>query len=252
MDTKDVLIFCQMAFKYTDYTAFYERRISPTEIGRRLGFPERTVRLRIKKMQKEGFIKYYHAIPNFNIFSLKLAMYGFEARDIQSKHEIIEKLRTRNGIVEIIDFLGPILAPTLASDSLEALEKQVMEIKENFGLKSALKLSESATPPAEIEPSKLDWMIISELRYDALASPSDIARSISSTKRMVEYRIRKLLDSRAFFVKAMIDPKSQRGIVFYTLTLSTDPLMKQKITADLRGLHGEKLWTMYVPPTLSS
>jgi DNA-binding Lrp family transcriptional regulator len=247
MDAKDVRIFCQMAFKYADYNAFSERRISPTEISRQLGQPERTVRLRIKRMEEEGFIKFYQAIPNFNLFNLNLSMHGFEAGDIDSKHNILERFRNVPRVVEMIDFLGPIFAATLAGETGPQSEQYATKLQKEFGFKSTVKLSDSRTPPPSIVPSKLDWQILSALRYDALRSSAEIAKSIPISKRMVEYRISKMLDAKAFFVKAMIDVRKQRGIVFYVLTLLTDPAEKSTVLEGLKLLHGENLWTLFVP-----
>ncbi len=56
MDTTDVLIFCEMSFKYFDYPGV-NRRPSAKKIGNKLGVDERTVRLRTRKMEREGFIQ---------------------------------------------------------------------------------------------------------------------------------------------------------------------------------------------------
>ncbi|MGH9976798.1 MAG: winged helix-turn-helix transcriptional regulator, partial [Nitrososphaeraceae archaeon] len=64
MDAKDVRIFCEIAFKGLDYDSFTDRRVSPLAIGRKLGFDEKTVRVRVKKMEDDGFIKYYQAMPS--------------------------------------------------------------------------------------------------------------------------------------------------------------------------------------------
>ena len=71
MDAKDVRIFCEIAFKGLDYDSFTDRRVSPLAIGRKLGLDEKTVRVRVKKMEDDGFIKYYQAMPSLALFQLK-------------------------------------------------------------------------------------------------------------------------------------------------------------------------------------
>ena len=108
MDTLDVRIFCEMAFKYLDYNRFSERHVSPTKIGQKLGVDEKTVRLRVRKMEGDGFIKYYQAMPNLTLFGLnEICSFMFEAPSIPSKHTAIQHLRKAPLAVEIDDFLGP-------------------------------------------------------------------------------------------------------------------------------------------------
>jgi hypothetical protein len=64
---------------------------------------------------------------------------------------------------------------------------------------------------------------------------------------MAEYRITKLLESRVFFIKAMIDAKKQRGIIFYIITLYVDPARQSVLSDNLRKTFGEKLWLTLTP-----
>src|SRR5215472_13808527 len=91
MDAKDVRIFCEIAFKNPSVNELGGRDISPSGIGRNLGLDEKTVRVRIKKMEEDGFIKSYQAIPSFALFGLKtIASYRFEALNVLTKHHVIE------------------------------------------------------------------------------------------------------------------------------------------------------------------
>jgi len=92
-----------------------------------------------------------------------------------------------------------------------------------------------------IQPNKLDWKIIRELRYNALRMTKDIADSLFVTYRMAEYRISKLLDSRVFFVVALINPQNQEGVIFYGLGLTVEPEEQTALVAQLRNAHGQNL-----------
>ncbi len=106
MDAKDVKIFCEIAFTGLDYGSFTDRRVSPLAIGRKLGLDEKTVRVRVKKMEDDGFIKYYQAIPNLSLFQLRIMnTYRFEALNIATKHRVIEHVKELPFIVETIDYL---------------------------------------------------------------------------------------------------------------------------------------------------
>ncbi len=242
MDANDVLIFCEMAFKYADFNAPIERHISPSEIGKKLGLDEKTVRLRVKKMEEEGFVKYYQMIPNLALFNLQSTMYGFQASDISAKHQAVELLQATPGVVEIIDTVGEGFSATLAAPSREEVQRFAEETINKRGLTRGFKIVDLPVIDPMISPGKLDWQIIQACRYDALCSAADIAEKLSITPRMVEYRINKLLESRSCFIKAMIDVQSQKGIIFYAMSLVVDETM-ESLPRALKELHGDKLWS---------
>ncbi|HEY6237663.1 MAG TPA: winged helix-turn-helix transcriptional regulator, partial [Thermoplasmata archaeon] len=59
MDDQDVRIFCEMAFREGSYNTLGDRQPSLSGIGRRLGLDEKTIRSRVRRMEKDGFIRYY-------------------------------------------------------------------------------------------------------------------------------------------------------------------------------------------------
>ncbi len=248
MDAKDVRIFCEMGFKFPDYNRFSERHVSPSEIGNKLGLDEKTVRVRVKKMEEEGFIKYYEAIPNLALFGTKsVEQYAFEAPDIPSKEEALGYFRTADRIVDITDFLGPLFGASLAGASHDQIQVLTNEIVEKLKLKRGFKMFER-TPiePASI-PQKLDWQIMLRLRYDALCPAKDIAEEISITDRMVEYRISKLLESRAFYIRAIINQQRQEGVIFYGLNLFVDPEKQDVLVKEFKETYQERFWSLWTP-----
>ena len=78
-------------------------------------------------------------------------------------------------------------------------------------------LHEAALRDCLYRMDRTDWRIIKEMRYSARRSTTDLARALSITTRMAEYRIGKLLESGAMLVHASIDPRKQTGLVFYEL-----------------------------------
>jgi DNA-binding Lrp family transcriptional regulator len=232
-----------MVFKYSDYDEFDERRISPTEIGRRLGLDEKTVRLRIKKMEDGGFIKYYQALPNLALLDIKtMGFCVFEAVDIPSKREAMEYFRSAPWVVDIIDLLGPSFAAWVAASSPDQTQQMLNELTEKLGLKGASKFVDRSVKAPSQFPDRLDWQIIQRLRYDALCPTGSVAEALSITYRMVEYRIRKMLEAKGLYIRAMINPQKQEGMIFYTLSLSVNQPDQPHILIRLKEMFGEKCW----------
>jgi len=250
MDANDVRIFCEMAFKGIEYETFTDRRVSPLSIARKLGLDEKTVRVRVSKMELEGFIKYYQAIPSLALLDLAIIYsYRFETVNIATKHRVIEDIRKIPFIVEAIDYLGQHISVTIAGTSPEVVEDSVANLANKFEL-SRMLLAKRVPKQCTFRADKLDWQIIQKLRYDALASTKALSESLSLTQRMVDYRIGKLLDSGALMVRAVIDPQKQKGLIFYELEMAIIESKQFEVVKKLSDIHGEKLWSVRTSATM--
>ena len=244
MDAKDVRIFCEIAFKGPSVKELGSRDISPSEIGRELGLDEKTVRVRIKKMEEDGFIKKYQAIPSFALLGLKTtASYRFEALNVVTKHNLIEHVKRVPHVIDALDYIGPHVAIKFVGTSSNDIESVADSLASRFEL-SKLRLGGDVVLSTDMLPDKLDWQIIRKLRHNARCPAKDVAKALAITPRMAEYRIRKLLSSGALLVRAMIDPRKQQGLIFYELEVSATEPHQTSVSRHLEKQHGEKLWSI--------
>jgi DNA-binding Lrp family transcriptional regulator len=243
----DVRIFCEMAFGTTSFSAIQDRHVSPSEIGRKVGLDEKTVRVRVKKMEDDGFIKYYQVMPNLNLFGLgRVGFYRLEALNLQTKYNLVERTHEIPFVVETIDYLGPAVSVAIAGSTPQEIQGVAERLASEFEL-SRRELHQRQTMECALRPDNLDWQIIKELRYSARRSSTDLAKTLAITPRMAEYRIGRLLDSGAMLVRAAIDPRKQTGLAFYELELSVDEQHQASVAGELSARFGERLWS-----TLSS
>ena len=247
MDAKDVRIFCEIAFRDLSYNASTQRHVSPTEIGRKLMLDEKTVRARIKKMEDEGFIKYYQAMPSLALFGLgSISLFRFEAFNLVTKQKVIQSVRKIPKVVEVVDYIGPTVSVDISGATADEVKSSADLIAGRFELtKLSLGLRTVRDPGLHID--RLDWQLIQTLRYDARMTAADIADSLGITPRMAEYRIKKLLDSGALLIRAVVDTQKQAGLIFYEMELSVDDARRGKVINGLREEHGEKLWSVNSP-----
>jgi DNA-binding Lrp family transcriptional regulator len=244
LDSKDVRIFCEIAFKGLDYDSFTDRRVSPLAIGRKLGIDEKTVRVRVKKMEDDGFIKYYQAMPSLALFQLKnMSTYRFEALNIATKHRVIEYVQELPFIVEANDYLGQVVSVSITGTSSEVIDKVASRLAYRFELNRWLLGGHIIREPISAV-DRLDWQIIQELRYDALSGAKELSESLSLTPRMVEYRIKKLLSSDMLLVRAIINSQKQQGLIFYELEMSVDETKRYEVIKRLSEIYTEKLWSV--------
>jgi len=244
LDAKDVRIFCEIAFKGLDYDSFTDRRVSPLAIGRKLGLDEKTVRVRVKKMEDDGFIKYYQAMPSLALFQLKNTnTYRFEALNIATKHRVIEYIQELPFIVEAIDYLGQVVSVSISGTSSEEIDQVASGLASRFELYKWILGSRIIREPVSVA-DRLDWQIIQELRYDALSGVKELSESLSITPRMIEYRIKKLLGSDMLLVRAIISSQKQQGLIFYELEMSVDETKQYEVIKRLSEIYAEKLWSV--------
>ncbi|HYG00371.1 MAG TPA: hypothetical protein VD815_09775 [Candidatus Saccharimonadales bacterium] len=244
MDATDVRIFCEIAFKSLDYDSFTDRRVSPLTIGRKLRLDEKTVRLRVKKMEDVGFIKYYQVIPNLSLFELRnMDTYRYQALNIATKHRVIEHVQKQPFIVEAIDYIGQIISVSITGSSSVEIDRAASELAHRFELHKRF-LGTSMIKKRANMVDRLDWQIIQKLRYDALLGAKGLSESLSITPRMVEYRIKKLLSSDTLLIRAVIDSQKQQGLIFYELEISVDVRKQYEVIKRLTEIYAEKLWSI--------
>jgi len=242
-----VRIFCELAFREMGAPTSTKKAPSPAGIARKLGLDEKTVRLRVKKMEEAGFIKYYQLTPELALFGLKsLALYRFEAMNVPTKDEVVQHLRGQPGVLQAFDHLGPTVSVSFAGPSPATVRQLAGEIAGRFELKM-IGLGEIVIGEPKRKLDRIDWKIVQRLRYDARSSHKEVAKALSITPRMAEYRTEKLLASGAVLVRAVINPKRQEGLVFYELGVTVEPAKRGSVINEARKLYGEKLWSVQEP-----
>ena len=247
MDSSDVRIFCEMAFGDSSYKEFGGRHLSAAEMGKRLGMDEKTVRVRVNRMEDSGFVKYYQAMPNLALFGMRVvSLFRFEALNLSTKHAVISRLHEVPRLVESSDYLGPFLSGRIAGATAEEAKREADGLAALYELGTELLWSGPVREPSS-RLDKLDWQIIRGLRYDARSSDKDLAETLSVTQRMVGYRISKLLESGSIHMRAVIDPQRQAGLVFYELQLEVDAGRREAVSRWLKQAHGDRLWNLSSP-----
>lgn len=232
-----------MAFGTTSFSVIQDRRVSPTDIGRKVGLDEKTVRMRVKKMEDDGFIKYYQVMPNLNLFGLgSVGYYRLEAINLMTKYNVIKMTHETPFVVETMDYLGQSFTVAIAGPTVRETQRVVDKLAAEFELhRREFHQTHLAEPSLRLD--NLDWQLIRELRYSARRSASDLARALAITPRMAGYRLTRLLDSGAMLVRAAIDPRKQTGLVFYELEISADAQHQASVAREFEDVFRERLWS---------
>jgi DNA-binding Lrp family transcriptional regulator len=247
VDVKDVRIFCEIAFRDLSYNATTQRHVSPTEIGRKLGLDEKTVRGRITKMEDDGFIKYYQALPSLSLFGFGfITLYRFGALNLATKKKLMSAVHEVPKVAEAVDYIGPTVSIDIAGEAPEEIQAAADKIAGRFEL-SQTNLGTRTIMNPGLRMDRLDWQLIQKLRYDARMTTVDLSKDLGVTPRMAEYRLDKMLDSGALLIRAVIDTQKQAGLIFYEMELSIDEEKRGAVIEGLKKLYGEKVYSVSSP-----
>src|ERR1700680_1847655 len=135
MDAKDVRIFCEMAFGTTSFSTVRDRQVSSSAIGKAVGLDEKTVRVRIKKMEEDGFIKHYQVVPSLSLLGLNsMGSYRFEALNLATKRRVVEYTHEIPRILETLDYLGQAVSISFAGSSQAEVQRWGEDVASRFEL----------------------------------------------------------------------------------------------------------------------
>ena len=200
-------------------------------------------------METEGFIQYYQAIPNPGLFGKPLlCSYGFKAPNVLAKQNALRFFKDADAIIDIAEFLGEMCGPTIVASSEQEAEMVVQRIGEQVGFPGIKLMPPRPFPPAKAAPDKVDWGIMRALRYDALRRTEDIARELEITYRMVDYRISRLLDSQSLFIRAILNSKDSKGVLFYSLMLELEDSTEERLKQSVLDSYAGRTWWSITPP----
>ena len=107
MDQLDFKIFRTLGLRPSGNESGDFNRLNPWVIAKKLGVDGNTVKLRLAKMKKTGFIKYFQIYPNYRLLGIGGgSAYLFELDDPERKNAIINQCALVDGVTEVTSFVG--------------------------------------------------------------------------------------------------------------------------------------------------
>lgn len=249
MDLLDIRIFCEMGFKYHPPGGMADRRPSIKGIARALEIDARTVRSRMNRLEAEGFIKYYQAVPNYRLLGHSCATFVIYFTDMAAKKEAVRKVQLLDEIVRVDEnFYSMVFSVLYRTD--RDLEKKLAIVKELAGGQQPLKLYDLALPDPKLAMSQTDWRIIKSLRYDALKPSKKIAGELGLTAATVNSRLGRLIRSRALYVVPIFSAQQVSKLILYALVFFIDGSKRRdKVVQDIHAAFGDRSYNRIVNPS---
>lgn len=183
---------------------YWNIRESYSNIARRNGASEDTIRRRVKRAEERGLIQGWRTVVHPNTIDCVDVFLDFQVSKSEKKQEIIKLLELGDSTVLITDFEGSGLFLLIYSKLGDSLSRNVQFIETLCGA-PPLTVLNSLFPVCGLRPLRTDWKIIRSIRDEPRKSISQIAREVGVTTRTVNRRLNLLTKERAFFLMGLPD-----------------------------------------------
>jgi DNA-binding Lrp family transcriptional regulator len=208
-------------------------RESYSNISKRLGVDEETVRMRINRAKEHGFLPAWLMMINPLLINCREAHLDLEVREEERKEDAISKIRKLEGLYYIDDFRGKEIMVGIYYEGNESLAKKAEQIESICG-STKYALWNSPFPKPDVQMSHLDWRIINTMKNDARMDLEDVARTLDVSARTVQRRLTVMKDGRAVYLSRPPNVNVVGGLMCNFLIFCPDPSTKR--AADLEIL----------------
>jgi DNA-binding Lrp family transcriptional regulator len=223
VDDLDFKIFKSVEFRPFGPAAGDLSRLNPWVIAKKVGADGNTVKLRLGKMKKSGFIRYFQIYPNFRLLGMQGAAYLFQARDVLEKNEVIGRCSLVDGVTEIHNFIGPSFCIDFTFSDSHDETRRLELFRHLTHCESPERFYERVMPPVEIELSTVDWRIIKSLRYNAFKPLSTVAKDLGLSAKTVRRRFDRMAQNNAIIIVPLVNPADIPDTITHVILLYPDP-----------------------------
>jgi DNA-binding Lrp family transcriptional regulator len=229
MDQLDFKIFKSLSFRPFGPTAGDLSRLNPWVIAKKVGADGNTVKLRLKKMKKGGFIKYFQIYPNYRLLGTNGGAYLFQAHDVLEKYEMIDKCSLVDGVVEIHNFIGSNFCVDFTYQDSNDEKRRLELLRRLIRCESPEKFYDRFMPQVEVSLSNADWRIIKALRYDAFKPLSKVAEELGLTAKTVRRRFERMVQNNAIIIVPIVNPAEIPDTITYVMLLYPSPSKREEV-----------------------
>ena len=222
MDELDFRIFKSLEFRPYGEAAGDLSRLNPWVIARKVGADGNTVKDRLNKMKKAGFIRYFQIYPNFRLLDLHGAAYMFDLHDVLEKSAVIEKCALVDGVTEIHNNIGPQnCIDKTYGDATDARRRHEL-FRELTRCGTPERFYERTMPPVTVDLTPLDWRIVRALRYQAFRPLAAVAQELRVSVKTVRRRFKRMVEGQAVLIAPLVNPADIPNTITHVILLYPD------------------------------
>jgi DNA-binding Lrp family transcriptional regulator len=229
MDQLDFKIFKSMGYRPYGPNAGDLSRLNPWVIAKKVGADGKTVKTRLNKMIRSGFIKYFQIYPNYRLLGINDSAYAFRLDDVLDKNDIIDRCSLVDGVTEIHNFIGTILCIDFTYQDSRDESRRLDLFRNLTRCDTPVKFYDRYMPEVDVNLNHIDWQIIKALRYDAFKPLSKIARELGLTAKTVRKRFERMAQNNAVIIVPIINPSEIPDTITHTILLYPSPSEREEV-----------------------
>ncbi len=216
-------------------------RESYSNIARRLGVDEETVRKRLKRAEDLGPLPSWRMMVNPRLIDCEAASLDLDVEEEEKKDEAIAEIRRVDGVIKILDSRGRGLQVTFYYQNGDALRTKTELIRSICGSKE-LTFWKLGFPRSGIRMTKTDWKIVEAMQGDARKNLEEVSDSIGVSVRTIGRRLTLMKDGRAVYLQGAPNFRTVVGVSCVFLVFCRDEEKKRAVDRlILTELHRNEL-----------
>jgi DNA-binding Lrp family transcriptional regulator len=239
LDQLDFKIFKSLGVRPFGPTSGDLSRLNPWVIGKKVGADGNTVKLRLNKMRKGGFIKYFQIYPNYRLLGINGSAFIFQLGDVLQKREVIEKVSLVDGVIEVHNFIGPNICIDFTYQDSGDETRRLELLRKLTGCESPERFYERFMPRVEVILSNTDWRIIKALRYDAFKPLSKVAEELGLTAKTVRNRFERMAQNNAIMIVPLVNPAEIADTITYVMLLYPSQSKREEVMKRAMEIFGD-------------
>lgn len=189
-------------------------------VAREAKASEKTVRDRVRKLERSGVLVEFEAYPNLRHLGLTWSTFHYVVSTRQ-KARALAAIEDVEGVVGIQDHVGEDLYVDLYYASEEEMRLRMRLLKTLLG-EGALDRIDHEMPAVRRALTPLDRRIIIALRGRARRTTAGVARELGISKRTAERRIAEMTSARDLYVVPRIDWSRAPHLLPYALLVEAE------------------------------
>ena len=206
-----------------------------------MGVDEGTVRRRVSRWEKSGFLRGWVIFLNPELIGLALAQLWFDTFSNSGKEDVIKKLRLIDGVVVITNHIGNSMYVAMLYDN-EGTFRRRLELIQRLANPEDLYYSTVRLPACTVQLSDTDLRILRLIQRKPRLPYAEISTRLGISTRTAKRRLSSLVKGRAVFVLPSMDPKQLDGATVADLLVRySDPKLKGAVDEEISRRFEERL-----------
>jgi DNA-binding Lrp family transcriptional regulator len=199
-----------------------------SDVAKKLGVDEETVRLRVSKAKHAGSILGWQLAINPHVLGREATSVMLEVNDSSLKQSMISQIKLIDEVVLIMDFYEKPLRVVFYHENDQDRGRRLELIKAICGDKDPI-FWQLRFPSNNVKLKRTDWQILKVARRDLLLSNSEIANEIKVSARTVKRRLSFMTETSSIYSFMMGNVKRMPGMAYFFLVNSSNEKKKREI-----------------------